>query len=143
MPEHDGLVAGRWAEHAVRLLYLLAAIALLWVALRRQAAFLQSFQTRFEFHIGTWATFVGTLLLAGLSAGFAVRLPARGPYSWGRALILIVVPFLFLVSVLLFAMEAWTPPGWLFSFVSSFVVQTGLALLLGLAIAAGFRARPD
>jgi hypothetical protein len=142
--DHEEERAARgWTDLAIRLLYLLAAIALLWVAHRRHTAFVQHVQTWFEPHAGIWATFLGALALAGVSAGFSARLPSRGPYTWGRALLLGLPPFLLLAPVALFSMQVWTPPGWLYSFVGDSLVQSALGLLLGIAAVAGFPARAD
>lgn len=128
---------------AIRALFLVAAIGLLWVAQQRYAAFIDYSQTRAELHTGIWLTFVASLVVAGVAVGFSVRLPSRGPYAWVRVLILAAPSVVLLAPVALFSMDAWTPPGWLFSFVGAWVVQSALGVFLGLAVAAGFPTRAD
>lgn len=131
----------RLADTGVRLLYTVAAIALLWVAQERAIELREGLQVDFEFSELRWVQYVAAAVLAGIMAGLAIRstgLRARG-YRWEVALLLALPPGLLLLTVVMLFNGILVPPSWTFQFVLD--NQTPAGLLVGLAIMAGFIAR--
>jgi len=134
-------VSRRLADVGVRLLYLVAAIALLWVAKERLEAVSMELRQRGQFSELQWLSFVGAGILAGVMAGLAIRptgMRAHG-YRWEVALLLGIPPALLVFSSYAYFTQIWLPPTWLLEV--AFAADPGAALLIGLAIVAGLTAR--
>jgi hypothetical protein len=128
----------RWV---LRLILVVGALALLWLAQRRYEVWQLRFSSEFEFHLELWIEWVGLATLSGVAIGLAARLPSgRLSYRWGRVLLLGVLPLLALVHFGLFLQYGQDIPSFLNRpyFYMSLGPQFALAAMLGVAIAAGF-----
>jgi len=127
----------------VRLLYLGAAIALGWVANQQSEALRFEVSQTGSFAGGPWLGNALAAVLAGVMLGLAIRPFSRegGPYRWGIAVTLGVIPLLLIVANGIgFASVggSGSPPVWLVK-IGTFPSPSGY--ILGLAIVAGSTTR--
>jgi len=123
----------------------LLALWLVHIASDRYIVFFRDFASKFRMDLGMWLLWTGSLAAAGLLFGLAAWFPLTTlRYLWSR-LLLAALAFLPLVHfwVVMFYLAPRNPvSGWLttnwFWDVGS---QTALAVLGGVAIASGFRAK--
>jgi len=129
----------RWV---LRLILVVGALALLWLAQRRYEVWQERFASEFKPNVELWLQWVGLAVLSGIAFGLAAWLPSgRLSYRLGRVLILGVLPLLALVHFALFLQYNQDLPSFLRDhvwFYMSLGPQFALAVMLGVAIAAGF-----
>lgn len=136
------------ASFLARLGLALLALWLLSVAEHRYEVFHQDFAAFFRFDFWLWAAWVGAAALSGLAFGLAAWLPfGRLRYRWSR-LALVLVPLLPLIHYWAY-WNAWFTgrsgiEGWLTRPYSVDAIGPifALAVLVGVALAAGFRPAP-
>lgn len=131
-----------WLGNATRLLLVLAAL----VALRFGVVRMQDWELRSRaFFHHTWQGWIGWLLLVVLSGflfALAARLPRSLRYRPWTPLLIGIVPFLMLAHfVALFSSEWVDAPQILLNtyFYMTFEAQFALAIMLGVALASGFK----
>ena len=124
----------------LRLILVVGALALLWLAQRRYEVWQERFSSDFKSHLDLWLEWVGLAALSGLAFGVAAWLPSGLSYRLGRVLLLGVLPLLALVHFALFLQYPEDLPSFLNRayFYMNLGPQFALALMLGVAIAAGF-----
>jgi hypothetical protein len=131
---------------AVRLVFLIAAFALLWAGSRQFTRMTLTRSVTYTSSYGAWLAWVGLIALCGFAFGLACWLPRRVRFRWGIAVLLGLIPFLMTVHVSMFE-----GPNSLVRFVAAhfhslmnfyfFDRQPFVpVVLLGVAIAAGFAA---
>jgi hypothetical protein len=136
----------------IRLLLVIAAFVLLWAGDRQFAELIVTRSSTYTTTWAGWLGWIGFLALSGVAFGLAGWLPSGFGYRPGRALLLGVVPLLMLIhatlvqgprSVVTFSLHHL---GFLYRHIYFFDglrgmgVPFALALMLGVAIAAGFSA---
>jgi len=126
----------------LRLILVVGALALLWLAQHRYEVWQERYSSEFKPNVELWLEWVGLAVLSGLAFGLAAWLPSgRLSYRWGRVLLLGVFPLLALVHFALFLQYGQDLPSFLGDYVwfyMSLGPQFALAVMLGVAIAAGF-----
>jgi hypothetical protein len=138
-----------WLRLVVRIVLALLALGGLAFATNRQDEFIRGFASTFRYDVRLWLAWVGTAAAGGCLFGLAAWIPfTRVRYLWSR-LLLAALPLLPLVQFWWVYIEqhghqtAWewlVRTGWLLDASS----QTAVAVLVGVAIASGFRtARSD
>ncbi len=130
--------SGLWMP--LRLVLVAVCFLLLVAADQRLQVWLTRITVTFESDMGAWFTFVFLAVLAGFAAGLAAVLPSRFSYRLGRVITLGILPL-----AVLAVMASWLPGGipsglplWVVRFLFVGSGQMAVALLLGLAVAAGF-----
>lgn len=129
----------------LRLVFVVVSVLLLWAAENRLEIVQNQFRLpRTRPHVlSAMLVYLAIVVLAGLAFGLAMKPPHRWSYRWGIALILGTVPFVLLaVTVWIegYQYTRGTIPSFLFHprFYLASGPQFALAVMLGLAIAAGF-----
>jgi hypothetical protein len=129
----------RWV---LRLILVVGAMALLWLAQHRLDTWQVRYSSEFKPHVELSLEWVGLAVLSGLAFGLAAWLPSgRLSYRWGRVLLLGVLPLLAQVHVTLFLQFRQDLPSFFGHYVWFYMnlgPQFALAVMLGVAIAAGF-----
>jgi hypothetical protein len=128
----------------LRLILVVAALALLWLAQHRLDTWQMRYSSDFKSHLDLWLEWVGLAVSSGLAFGLAAWLPeGRFSYRWTRVLLLGVVPFALLGHVALlfeFLLNRRSElPGLLNHMYFYFAIgpQFALAIMLGVAVASG------
>jgi hypothetical protein len=142
--------AGRVAEHVLRLILSVAAVAFLWVAVDRLVSFQQHAAQQFRFEVSRWVLVLAAAIAAGFLAGVAMALPLGRGYRPLRVLVLGLPPAVFLaqfvVNIWWVFRRLWKGHPWWVDWPRLFfspAAQLALGILFGLALAAGFRTRHD
>jgi hypothetical protein len=134
-----------WFKLAARAVLALLALWLVHIASDRYIVFFRDFASKFRMDLGMWLLWTGSLAAAGLLFGLAAWFPFTTlRYLWSR-LLLAALAFLPLVhfGVVMFYLaprhpvSGWLTTNWFWDVGS----QTALAVLGGVAIASGFRAK--
>lgn len=127
-----------------RLVFAIAAVAAIGLAEERRLEGDELYGIHFDFHWPSWWAWVGLLILAGLFLGLAARegFPRARGYRWWVPLVVGLPPALLLGRFLMvFRLDRpiiQLPFGpWM-----NTPTQGALALMVGVAIAAGFRSAP-
>jgi hypothetical protein len=148
-PERAQSPASRLAEHALRLVLSAAAVAFLWIAVDYLLSFQQHASESFHLEVGRWLPVLGAAVAAGLLFGIATVIPLGHGYRPLRVVALGLPPAVFMAQFVFKIWWAfphqWKPQWWLDwpNLFFSPAAQIALGLLLGLALAAGFRSRRD
>jgi hypothetical protein len=135
-----------WFRLAARAVLALLALWLVHIASDRYIVFVKNYLiTLGRMDLGSWLLWVGSLAAAGLVFGLAAWFPFTAlRYLWSRLLLaaLAFLPLAHFWLVVLYLARHHVVSGWLttdwFWDVAS---QTALAVLGGVAIASGFRAK--
>ena len=121
-----------------------ASVVVLWLAQRRFDAWQGRVATTFRWNAGGWFGYVGLLVLAGFVLGLGAVLPLRLRYRVVPALTLGAIPLLLLARTP-FLLGYAAPhrvhlPSWFTQpyFLAGTSAEFALAVLLGVALAAGF-----
>src|SRR5512133_2181458 len=136
----------RWFHLAFRVILALLALWALHFAVDRIPVFQRDFLANARMEIGLWLAWVGSAAAAGFVFGIATWLPfGKVRYLWSR-LVLAAVPLIPLaqfwwIYVFQYYGRNHPPTGLLARHVwfSDWISQTGVAILVGVAIASGFR----
>jgi len=136
----------RWATPAVRIVLFAAAMVALWAAQRGYAHFQETFALTFHWSTAAWLNWTGPAAAAGLLLGLGASPFRRGGYRWKVAVLLGVVPVLLLAhGALLFPLarhNVHVADLDRVFFFDDLGVQWALAVMVGVAVAAGFLSAP-
>lgn len=134
-----------WFRFAVRTILALLSLWALYFADRRYDVFAQDYRAMFRMDVWLWLSWVGSLTAAGLLFGLAAWLPfTRVRYLWSRLLLaaLALVPVAHFWLVWGYLIPRGLVGGWLATdWFWGQGAQSALAVLGGVAIASGFRAK--
>jgi hypothetical protein len=138
-------IAGEWWIHPiVRMVLAVLASWVLAFAEDRHVAFENDWIANFEMDAGMWLAWLGPTVAAGFLLGLATWLPfAKVRYLWSRLLLAVLALVPIAQFWLLFGYQVRGPAErWLFrvDWFFGWPSQTALAVLVGVAIASGFRA---
>jgi len=132
---------GSWI---VRACLAIASVILLWLAQRRFDSWQRRVAATFHWNTGGWFAYIGLLVLAGFALGLGAVFPRRLRYHVVSALALGLIPLLLLARAP-FLLGYASPhrmhlPSWLAQpyFFDTASCEFALAVLLGVALAAGF-----
>jgi hypothetical protein len=146
-PEPAQTPARSLAEHALRLILSAAAVAFLWIAIDYLLSFQQHASQSFKPEVGRWLPALAAAAAAGLLFGIATAIPLGRGYRPLRVVVLGLPPAVFVAQFVFNIWWAfphrWRPQWWLDwpKLFFSPAAQIALGLLLGLALAGGFRSR--
>lgn len=130
---------------ACRVVLALLALWAVHFATDRFTAFQMDYEMNAAMGVSKWLMWLAPAAAAGLLFGFAAWLPfGKVRFLWSRLLLaaLATAPLLQFWWVYIFQFGRGNPPGGLISrhvWFSDWVSQTALAILVGVAIASGFR----
>jgi hypothetical protein len=141
-----GVLGAPWFRLVVRAILVLLALWLVHIASDRYVVFRKNYVSAFgRMDLELWLLWVGSLAAAGLVFGLAAWFPfTRVRYLWSR-LLLAALAFLPLAHFWLIefylarhhVVSGWLTTNWFWDVAS----QTALAVLGGVAVASGFRAK--
>ena len=142
VPSRTGFSEAQWFRLVVRTILALFALWVLHFAEHRFSVFWVTSQTRIRTDVWLWLSSVGCSAAAGLLFGLAAWLPfTRVRYLWSRLLLAALafapVAHFWLVFIHLHKMSGWLAMEWFWGLGAQFA----LAVLVGVAIASGFRAK--
>ena len=152
-PEPRRRLGGRLTEPFIRALLALLAVVLVWAGNRQLFIWMLNQKATWQMSVPGWLAWVGLLVLAGFVLGLAAGPRRTWRYRFSTAFAVGIIPFLMLVHVSLYwfvvlqhkVQVPLISKGWFMDHTAWYTlhweVELAVAMMLGVAISAGFRAR--